>query len=196
MTRASAFVLGYHGCDKAVGEKVLANQEHLRASDNDYDWLGTGIYFWENSAGRALDWAKFAKANPKFTRAKIADPFVVGAIIDLGNCLDLLEAESIRTVKRGYGKLNETCERMETPMLQNKKRGNQAPIRALDCAVINYVHLMREAEGEPAFDSVRAAFIEGPPLYENAGFYEQTHIQICVRKPEQIIGYFRPMNIG
>lgn len=51
MTRASAFVLGYHGCDRAVGEKVLANKEHLRASDNDYDWLGTGIYFWETAFG-------------------------------------------------------------------------------------------------------------------------------------------------
>jgi len=101
MARASAFVLGYHGCDKAVGEKVLAGGEHLKASGNDYDWLGTGIYFWENSARRALDWANFAKENPQFTRTKTTDPFVVGAIIDLGNCLDLLEAESIKTVKRG-----------------------------------------------------------------------------------------------
>jgi hypothetical protein len=57
------------------------------------DWLGTGIYFWENSARRALDWAKFAKEHPKFTRTQVRHPFVVGAIIDLGNCLDLLEAE-------------------------------------------------------------------------------------------------------
>ena len=65
MTRASAFVLGYHGCDRAVGERVLANKVHLKASNNDYDWLGTGIYFWENSPRRALEWAKYAKANPK-----------------------------------------------------------------------------------------------------------------------------------
>lgn len=102
MTRASAFVLGYHGCNRAVGEKVLAGKEHLRASDNDYDWLGSGIYFWENSARRALEWANFVKVNPKFTRSRITDPFVVGAIIDLGNCLDLLEAESIATVEQGH----------------------------------------------------------------------------------------------
>jgi len=196
MTRASAFVLGYHGCDKTVGEKVLANQEHLKASGNDYDWLGTGIYFWENSPRRALDWAKFARANPKSSRAKITKPFVVGAIIDLGNCLDLLEAESIRAVKRGYSELRKTYEMSEAAMPLNRKVGNQVPIRVLDCAVINYVHLMREMEGELAFDTVRAAFIEGSPLYENAGFHEQTHIQICVRKPEQIIGYFRPISVG
>jgi hypothetical protein len=95
MTRASAFVLGYHGCDRAVGERVLAGKEHLKASDNDYDWLGSGIYFWENSPGRVLDWANLVKANPKLAVNRIVDPFVVGAIIDLGNCLDLLEAESI-----------------------------------------------------------------------------------------------------
>lgn len=78
-------------------------------------------------------------------------------------------------------------------MPQNRKIGNGVLLRALDCGVINYVHLMREAEREPAFDSVRAAFIEGLPLYENAGFHEETHIQICIRKPEQIVGYFRPI---
>ena len=65
--------------------------------------------------------------------------------------------------------------------------------RSLDCAVLNFVHLMREQQNEAAFDSVRAAFIEGPPLYENAGFHELTHVQICVRRPQQIVGYFRPI---
>ena len=73
--------------------------------------------------------------------------------------------------------------------------GNEWRMRALDCAVINYLHFAREAEGDPAFDTVRAAFIEGAPLYEGAGFYERTHIQICVRRPEQILGYFRPIAI-
>ena len=65
MTRASAFVLGYHGCTRAVGEKILAGKEHLKASENDYDWLGTGIYFWENSAQRALEWARLVRENPQ-----------------------------------------------------------------------------------------------------------------------------------
>ena len=68
-------------------------------------------------------------------------------------------------------------------------------MRFLDCAVINSVHVMREDEDEPAFDTVRAAFIEGPPLYEDAGFHLETHVQICVRNPQQIIGYFRPTSI-
>jgi hypothetical protein len=193
MTRASAFVLGYHGCDKAVGEKILAGGEHLKPSDNDYDWLGTGIYFWENSAHRALDWAKFAREHPKFTRTLIRNPFVVGAIIDLGNCLDLLEAESIRTVERGYRNFKRSSKAMGTPMPRNRKLGKEVRMRFLDCALINFVHVMREDEDEAAFDTVRAAFIEGPPLYKDAGFHLKTHVQICVRNPSQIIGYFRPI---
>lgn len=193
MTRASAFVLGYHGCDKAVGEKILAGGEHLQASDNDYDWLGSGIYFWENSARRALDWAKFAKEHPKFTRTQIREPFVIGAIVDLGNCLDLLEAESIRTVERGYKIFKEGCEIMGTSLPLNKTLEKGRRLRSLNCAVINFVHVMRENEDELAFDTVRAAFIEGPPIYENAGFHLQTHVQICVRNPMQTIGYFRPL---
>jgi hypothetical protein len=126
-------------------------------------------------------------------RTQINNPFVVGAIIDLGNCLDLLEADSIRIVEGAYQRFKRSCETLEIPLPKNRKIGNELRIRTLDCAVINYVHLMREEEGEPPFDTVRAAFIEGSPLYEHAGFHEQTHVQICVRKPLQIIGYFRPI---
>ena len=57
---ASAFVLGFHGCDESVGEKILAGKEQLKTSVNEYDWLGEVIYgLWENSPRRALDWAEF-----------------------------------------------------------------------------------------------------------------------------------------
>ena len=191
--RASAFVLGYHGCDRAIGERVLAGEESLIPSENNYDWLGTGIYFWENSARRALDWARFAQENPRFTRAKIRDPFVVGAIVDLRFCLDLLEAESIAVVARGHKRLRESCEAAGLTLPVNRRINGELILRRLDCAVINYVHLLREQEGESAFDSVRAPFIEGSPLYKEAGFHERTHVQICLRKAEQVIGYFRPL---
>ena len=51
-------VLGFHGCDISTYKKVLIDHENLKASDNQYDWLGNGIYFWENSYQRACDWAK------------------------------------------------------------------------------------------------------------------------------------------
>jgi hypothetical protein len=35
----------FHGCDKDVAEAVLSGQATLQPSENDYDWLGNGIYF-------------------------------------------------------------------------------------------------------------------------------------------------------
>ncbi len=47
--RLPGLVLGFHGCDAQVGEDLLAGRHtHLRESKNKYDWLGNGIYFWEN----------------------------------------------------------------------------------------------------------------------------------------------------
>lgn len=50
---SASFILGYHGCDEAVAEKVLAGED-FKPSDNDYDWLGSGIYFWEANPQRGL----------------------------------------------------------------------------------------------------------------------------------------------
>lgn len=52
-----SFVLGFHGCDKKVGEGILSGKIQHEFSENDYDWLGRGIYFWENDPYRAREWA-------------------------------------------------------------------------------------------------------------------------------------------
>lgn len=49
--RQPGFVLGFHGCDASVGEAVLSGKKWLEPSENRYDWLGSGIYFWEGNPG-------------------------------------------------------------------------------------------------------------------------------------------------
>jgi hypothetical protein len=66
--------------------------------------------------------------------------------------------------------------------------------RDLDCAVLRMLHQSREDAGQQPFDTVRAAFIEGGPLYENAGIAARNHTQICVRQLHSIKGYFRPLD--
>ncbi|TSA32147.1 MAG: hypothetical protein D4R64_16610 [Porphyromonadaceae bacterium] len=44
--------------------------------------------------------------------------------------------------------------------------------------------------------SVRGVFFEGKELYPNSGFREKNHIQICVRNPNCIKGYFLPRNVN
>lgn len=47
-------VLGFHGCDYEVFKKVIYNHEPMEPSNNSYDWLGNGIYFWEQNYSRQL----------------------------------------------------------------------------------------------------------------------------------------------
>ncbi len=77
-----SLILGYHGCDLATAHKIVTGQTHQTPSTNDYDWLGTGLYFWKDSYPRAMRWAQNDKGG------KIKTPAVLGAIIDLGNCLN------------------------------------------------------------------------------------------------------------
>jgi len=42
---------------------------------------------------------------------------------------------------------------------------------------------LRRDANEPPFDGVRAAFLEGPSLYEGSGFRRRNHIQLAIRIP-------------
>lgn len=42
-------ILGFHGCSNDVYRKVIVEGEQLNKSNNSYDWLGNGIYFWEQN---------------------------------------------------------------------------------------------------------------------------------------------------
>ena len=47
-------LLGFHGCEKEEQKKLLESQSYFRKSKNKYDWLGHGMYFWENNQKRAM----------------------------------------------------------------------------------------------------------------------------------------------
>ena len=73
-------VIGYHGCEAGVAQRLLAGAR-FRSSRNDFDWLGSGVYFWEYGPERALEFA----ATQLRRRGRRARPAVVGAIIQLGS---------------------------------------------------------------------------------------------------------------
>ena len=192
-----SFVLGFHGCDKHVADDLVAGKTHLKISNNAYDWLGNGIYFWENNPQRALEYARLLKANPGRCKEKIEIPDVVGAIIDLGHCLNLLDAKSIQVVEEAYESYVEALEGAGWPLPENQDPDGSGDLllRPLDCAVIQHLHGLREEPPQdPAFDSVRGMFAEGARVYPGAGFHKRSHIQIAVRNPNCIKGYFRVMN--
>ncbi len=192
----SSFVLGFHGCDRSTSHSILTGKSrHLRLSENAFDWLGSGIYFWESSHARASEYAVLSTHRPSPGQGTIRKPAVLGAIIDLGNCLDLLDAQYFSLVTDGYLRLKRIFKKSGSRLPVNRAipGGSERLLRNLDCSVINLIHATRRMQKLPAFDSVRAAFIEGEPLYEGAGFYDKNHIQICVRNSACIKGYFRPI---
>lgn len=187
----TSFVLAYHGCTAEVGEKILAGQDSLQFSERDYDWLGPGVYFWEADPVRAWEWAE-----DKVRRLKAGDPFVIGAAIDLGNCLDLVSRESLELVRAAYDSLLEVHQAWDEaePLPQNlpfSPGDEYKMIRKLDCAVIRRLHTMLEQGGVPPYDSVRGIFQEGLELYPDSGFKRYTHTQIAIRDLSCIKGCFR-----
>lgn len=179
-------VFGFHGCNKETFENVILKNEHLKKSENAYDWLGNGIYFWENSYQRAFDWAKQRYKD---------DACVIGAILDLGYCLNLTDYASSEVLKNAYISLENdyTASNLSLPQNKNIKNSDDWLLRNLDCAVIEYVHAFNKANKLPEYDSVRGIFTEGKSLYPGAGFKEKTHVQICVTNPNCIKGYFNPI---
>lgn len=190
-------VLGFHGCDKDTYNKVLHDHEKLLPSNNSYDWLGNGIYFWEDSVDRAQQWAvasceRYNKKNPD-KKAKL--PAVIGAVISLGNCLNLADYKSCDILKTGYEILKYELEinGKELPINRDIKGNTDLLYRDLDCAVIQRIHQYNKENKKRDFDSVRGVFLEGNPIYENAGIMEKTHVQLCVVNPNCIKGYFKPL---
>lgn len=187
-------ILAFHGCDQSVADKVLNGQADLIQSENGYDWLGHGIYFWENSPSRALEFAEFLKSlGPKAgSLHQITKPAILGAVLNLGFCLDLIEFENLQLLKSGYELLKESHKSSKFPQNRTVGESKELLFRDLDCAVIQSLHEVGKKKKLQPFDSVRGVFWEGQELYPNAGFKEKNHIQICVRNPNCIKGFFIP----
>lgn len=192
-SRRAGIVFGFHGCDRSVADKIIYQKTSLKESKNNYDWLGHGMYFWENSPSRALEYAENLKKNPSRAKSPINETCVIGAVIDLGYCLDLLDYENLQLLKGSYQILEEIFKTENKNMPANRGTlGNDILIRELDCAVIEMLHETRYQQNLRPFDSVRGVFWEGEELYPNAGFKDKNHIQICVRNPNCIKGFFYP----
>lgn len=185
-------IIGFHGCDRDIRDSIVLGQSSLKFSRNRWDWLGEGMYFWQNNYERALDYA----TNPP-SKSTIKRPAVLGAIFNLGNCLDLTDKVGIDLVRISYEILKTSAQLEQKKLPRNvnpKETANTRDriIRLLDCTVINNIHSLMKTRNEPPFESVRAVFFEGEELYEGAGFLDKTHVQICVRNPNLIKAFFVP----
>jgi len=166
--------------------KVVSRRIDLIPRNKSYHWLGDGIYFWENDPHRALEWAQ-----EKSSRGELEDPFVIGAAIDMGRCLDLHSRDNQKLLVEAHADISALFAAAGKPMPKNKKAPkddrDDDVLRFLDCAVINHLNTLL-----PPFDTVRGLFIEGDPIYSGAKLFNKTHSEIAVRNLSCIKGCFIP----
>jgi hypothetical protein len=155
-------VVGFHGTDVDAAATIVAQQRFVTSS-HAWEWLGVGVYFWEENDRRAWEWAE------ERSGARAA---VVRAELDLGRCLDLLNGVGLECLAEAHELLQRELEARGDPLPVNSARG----ARRLDCAVVNRAcGLFEEVQ------TIRNAFEEGQEAYPGAAFRMKTHIQVCVR---------------
>jgi len=195
-------ILGFHGCDESVRDRLLTQPDEIVFSKEKYDWLGHGMYFWENNYRRAFQWAEDKRA-----RGRIEKPAVIGAILFLDHCCDFLDSSYINLLKKYFDIMEAAYTAVNKKLPENKDlphdRYKDKILRELDCAVIEFMHgkvLYNIQNGidndsfsiKRVFDSTRGVFTEGGPVFTGAGILEKSHIQICIRNPNCIKGFFLP----
>jgi hypothetical protein len=200
----SNLIIGFHGTDNASAKALVDSPNLIRLSEEPWDWLGHGFYFWENNESRALLWAKERQKRKGLPEE---DAAVVGAVLQLGYCSDLTDSRFTTMLQSYHQLMEQTYIKAGLSMPENKDaHGDEYKdrlIRVLDCAVIQFMHssieqhyikeLIKNGYSTiKIFDSVRGVFTEGGLIYAGAGIYAKSHIQLCIRNRNCIKGFFWP----
>jgi hypothetical protein len=172
-------VIGYHGTRRSTALRVVQGLEGLKRSENDDDWLGHGVYFWEYAPKQAWAWAERRRQQ----QHRDEDVAVLGSMIRLGNCFDLLDPDNLDELA-GFRREYERSERQA----HRSPKENHNKSKYLDCAVFEFAYAVFEAEVD-AVDTCRAVFVPSDErLWTRSGVHRHAHIQLCVRNPQCILG--------
>jgi hypothetical protein len=186
LARRNKSVYGHHGTTKEHAETII--RTGFQPSEKESDWLGFGIYFWEDSPGRARLWCQ-----EKFPDQPAC---VLDAEISLTNCLNLANPEDVAILKPNYWLYIKAVGMRIAASLKSTRRGN----RQLDCRVINLA-CERWHENGVTIEVVRGPFQEGKPIFPGwserrswrrfwrrgpsvaaSQIYDLSHVQLAVRE--------------
>ena len=176
-------VIGYHGTTTEAAGR-LVDGDDFAPSDQDDEWFGRGVYFWEHAYQQAWWWAK---------RKGAESPAVVGAVIRLGNCFDLLDTGNIANLRSVYRAMVVDMQATGVAVPSNVRSH-----RSLDCAVFNYLYANYDAMGVQ-LDTARAVYVptsNAKRIYPGSWISEETHIQICVRNPKSVLAVWHVCEDG
>ncbi len=174
-------VIGYHGTRLSTARRLVLGEGSFDASQNDDDWLGHGIYFWEYAPQQAWLWAQ-DRSRKNGWDEEIA---VVASMIRLGNCFDLLDPENVKDLGRLYQSFIQFYADSDIPPPTNVRSSKR-----LNCAVFEEsFDLLARTDQE--VDTVRAVFVpsgSSDRLWRGSGINAHAHIQVNVRNRACILG--------
>ena len=172
-------IRGYHGTSATHAAVIL--RDGFVPSDNQYDCLGNGVYFFEDGLTHACAWAR---------RAHPGEPAVVQADVRLESCIDLKDSVGwIPLLAQTHAELLRVSREQRRPLPRQTTREHR-----LDREVIEFTVGILEREGI-RIRSVRGVFAEGAPAFPGSFLSEGSHVQIAVRDVDLISGV-RVMEAG
>jgi hypothetical protein len=180
----------FHGTTFETAEKII-RERRFKASNHLYDWLGPGVYFFQDAPLKALDYASRYVLPRHDADTELA---VVVAELSLENCFDLLRNDYSLLAKRNFGRLVKQSKRQKRPIL---REFNEQPHRIFhgevseadvqrsgynidDCRNIRSLISDLNTSNRGEFDCVRSAFWGGAEIFKGSFIFDHTNIQVCV----------------
>ena len=172
---------------------VSGRLARLDQSQNKYDWLGPGVYFFENDPERALRFAEASQQHPDrlYTKQPIVTPAVVGAVLRVQHWLDMTTQSGITEFANAYEALSQVKQQLPTNR-QARSDDRDFILRQLDNAVFTYLHEFRRERAMLEYQVVRGAFPQGDDVNPHSGFRRDSHIQLALRDQACVVGWFLP----
>lgn len=177
-------IQGYHGTTRDTAEKLASGEFSFKDSTNEGDWLGRGVYFFQDAPGRAARWARLITPGHPIG--------VVQAEIELTDCLDLLDHWWFDALRATYGAFSRTGAASSQEELFVQAGQARLPSTGKlfanfrDRDFIDYYVERSAVMGGPEFNSVRSPFLWGFGLFRESFVFSRSHIQIAVRNPSMI----------
>lgn len=158
-----SLVKAYHAGELDEIDTFIKHRSGIRHSSSQGNWLGVGVYFWENDPERAEEW--------QLRRNKGA---ILECEIDTRFLLNLL-VKSEHTIEF-YDRARQLAENLaKTPNLRNQRDAQKFD---LDHQVFRATQ--QYFQRDKGLVGLRRAFFLGESITPHGNLYENQHIQICL----------------
>jgi hypothetical protein len=172
-------LVGHHGTNIEAARQIL--QTGFTLSRNNYDWLGKGVYFWQDAPYRAWHWAS------EDCQKKGGDPAVIRSLVKIrrDEFMDLLDYRQDPNWANELRRTHQDLQKKTSIVLPSNKRATG--YHALDRLVFDTLIEDILKPMDINILAVRACFQEGEEIYSGLAIYNKSHIQIAVRDISSIV---------